>query len=53
MKVHWVFFNTVNAAAIIVTLLYYGLLEVSKYFQAQIQKGFQGEERDPKNIFLL
>ena len=40
MKVHWVFFNTVNTAAIIVTLLYYGLLEVSKYFQARIQNVF-------------
>ena len=32
MKVHWVSFNTVNTASIIVTLLYYVLLEVSKYF---------------------
>ena len=36
MKVHWVSFNTVNAASITVTLLYYVLLEVSKYFQNRV-----------------
>ena len=57
MKVYWVFFNIVNTSAIIVTLLYYGLLEVSKYFQARIQNGFffkwRGGVAVPKISFLF